>query len=78
MADISKAAKAVKTTNTKIQKKTPMKEEKGKVSPGAKTAAKMRETANKLTDVQREAGMSAAMQVIYGEDKKAGVHAVRR
>ena len=55
-----------------------MKEEKGKVSPGAKTAAKMRETANKLTDVQREAGMSAAMQVIYGEDKKAGVHAVRR
>jgi hypothetical protein len=42
-----------------------MKEAKGKISPGAKTAAKMRETANKLTDAQREAGMSAAMRIIY-------------
>jgi hypothetical protein len=41
-----------------------MKAEKGKVSAGAKTAAKMREIANKLTDAQREAGLSAAMQVI--------------
>jgi hypothetical protein len=54
-----------------------MKEAKGKVSPGAKTAAKMREAANALTDEQRKAGMSAAMQVIYGEGKKAGVHAIR-
>jgi ribosomal protein L11 len=76
MADILKAGKTVKT-NTKIQKNTPMKEAKGKLSPGAKTAAKMREIANKLTDEQRETGMSAAMQVIYGDDKKVGVHAVR-
>jgi hypothetical protein len=54
-----------------------MKERKRKLSQGAKTAAKMRALANKLTDAQREAGMSAAMQVIYGEDKRAGVHAVR-
>jgi len=54
-----------------------MKEAKGKVSPGAKTAAKMRETANTLADEQRKAGMSAAIQVIYSEDKMTGVHAVR-
>jgi len=54
-----------------------MKEAKGKIGSGAKTAAKMREVANLLTDEQRKAGMSAAMQVIYGGDKKAGVHAVR-
>ncbi len=54
-----------------------MKEAKGKASPGAKTAARMREIANTLTDEQRRAGISAAMQVIYGEGKKAGVHAVR-
>ena len=54
-----------------------MKEAKGKASPGTKTAAKMREIANTLTDEQRKAGMSAAMQVIYGGDKKTGVHAVR-
>ena len=54
-----------------------MKAAKGKTSPGTKAAAKMREIANTLTDEQRKAGMSAAMQVIYGEDKKAGVHAVR-
>ena len=48
-----------------------------KVSPGTKTAAEMRSVANKLTDDQRDDAMSLAMQIIYGGDKKAGVHAVR-
>jgi len=50
---------------------------KAKVSPGTKIASEMRSTANKLTDAQRDDAMSLAMQIIYGGDKKAGVHAVR-
>jgi hypothetical protein len=54
-----------------------MKEAKSKVSRGTKAAAKMRAIANTLTDGERKAGMSAAMQVIYGRSPKARVHAVR-
>jgi len=48
-----------------------------KVSPGTKIASAMRSVANKITDTQRDDAMSTAMQIIYGRDKKAGVHAVR-
>ena len=67
------------TEHRKGQRKMANKEPKrqAKVSPGTKSAAEMRSVANKLTDDQRDDAMSQAMQIIYGGDKKAGVHAVR-
>jgi hypothetical protein len=62
MTQMAKPSKATKTA---------------KLTPGTKTAVEMRAVANTLTDEQRDASMSLAMQVIYGKGKKA-VHAVRR
>jgi hypothetical protein len=68
-----------KYINQKGQRKMAKQESKrqAKVSPGTKIAAEMRSAANKLTDDQRDDAMSLAMQIIYGGDKKTGVHAVR-